>query len=191
MDDQTGGELRRIMETFESFLFYIGIFSTVLLIGKIVISLFHGHHGHEMQADHDQGGHFYLNLLTIQNFLSFFTMFSWVGLGCLKSDLGLIPTLLLASLSGIALILAMGVVMVGASKLTQDGTLKIVDVIGKTATVYLKIPSQRTGIGKINVVCGSLIELEALTDSKVDIMTGSTVKIVSVIGASMVLVEVV
>ncbi len=81
--------------------------------------------------------------------------------------------------------------MVGASKLTQDSTQNIVDVIGKTGTVYLRIPSHRTGIGKVNVVCGPLLELEALTDSETDILTGSTIRIVSIVGASMVLVEVV
>ncbi len=179
------------MTSIESFLFYLGIFSTTMLVGKVLVSLFSGHHDHGMNADHDHGGHFYGNLLTIQNFITFFTMFSWVGLGCLKIGFGLLPSLLLASASGITLMLSMVVLMVGASKLTQDSTQNIVDVIGKTGTVYLRIPSHRTGIGKVNVVCGPLLELEALTDSETDILTGSTIRIVSIVGASMVLVEVV
>lgn len=176
----------------ESFLLYVAILSTVLLLFKVGASFLGGHFHHVGDHDTDHGdGHFHLNVLTFQNFVSFFTMFSWVGLACLKSNFSTLSTITLASASGIAMVLIMALMMFFASKLTQDGTQRIEDVIGKTGTVYLKVPNQRSGIGKINVVCGSLLELEALTDNKIDIITGSTVKVVSVISSSMVLVEVV
>jgi len=99
-----------------------------------------------------------------------------------------------ASGSGInwwgSLLIGLGVGAVGVAiiallyklmhKLEEDGTLELAGGVGKTAEVYLTIPSVTEGQGKISFKLQErLIEANAITKSDSSIKTGETVKIVS------------
>ena len=61
---------------------------------------------------------------------------------------------------------------------------------GKTGEVYLTIPSNRAGVGKITaVVQSALRELDAVTDADEPIKTGTQIKIVSVLNQNTVVVK--
>jgi hypothetical protein len=74
--------------------------------------------------------------------------------------------------------------------MVQSGTLKINNAVGQVGEVYLPIGAKRSKMGKVHIkVQGSLRELEALTDSDIDLPTGSIIKVVEVISAELLLVE--
>jgi len=64
--------------------------------------------------------------------------------------------------------------------LAEDNTFKIESNLNKTAEVYLSIPENKTGKGKILIsINGSFRELDAMTE-KNRIPTGSVVKVLKV-----------
>ncbi len=65
--------------------------------------------------------------------------------------------------------------------LEEDNTFTLSHLTGKTGTVYLSIPSNVSGSGKIQIsVKGTVHELDAITDGE-KIETGSKIKVVEVV----------
>lgn len=74
-------------------------------------------------------------------------------------------------------------------KLSENNSFKINDTIGLIGEVYLPVPANNSGTGKVLVsVKGSLRELDALSE-KEEIASQTKVKIVSVVSNSLVKVE--
>ncbi len=64
-------------------------------------------------------------------------------------------------------------------RLESSGNLDYSTAVGKTATVYIRIPKNNEGKGKITLVHqGKLIEVDAITKDAKDILTKNEVKIV-------------
>ena len=74
-------------------------------------------------------------------------------------------------------------------RLEHDGAFKIKDCVGQVADVYLRVPAQRAGEGKIQYSFqGSVQELPAITDGE-QIPSGSKVRVIEILGDHTVLVE--
>lgn len=136
----------------------------------------------------DLGGS--MQLFTIRNFVNFLLGLGWGGV-CLSS---VIPNTFWLTVAAIAV----GVIFVYAFlfiyrqmlHLEKNGAYDINDCIGKVVDVYLTIPANRTGRGKIQVsFSGSVQELTALTDSETPLPSGSKVRVTSVMDSSTVIVE--
>ncbi len=126
---------------------------------------------------------------TIKNFITFFTVFGWVGLGCLKSGLPIGQVVIWSTVSGVAIVLIMFYLFSRMAKLRSSGTLRIQNALHKQAETYLRIPAVRSGYGKVHIrVQGSLRELRALTDDEDDIPTGRPVTVVGIVNESILLV---
>lgn len=68
-------------------------------------------------------------------------------------------------------------------KLQEDGTLDYASAVGKEATVYVGIPANRGGRGKITLVLqGRYTELDAVTDEEERIPVDTAVEIVGKAG---------
>ena len=66
-------------------------------------------------------------------------------------------------------------------KLERNGAFSINEAIGKTSSVYLRIPAERKGHGKVQIsIRGSVHEFPAVTDGE-ELRTGTMVKVVSVV----------
>jgi len=74
-------------------------------------------------------------------------------------------------------------------KLSEDGTLKLNNAIGKLGTAYLKIPAQRKGMGKVQIKVQGYRTLDAITDDMEDIPTGAVVDVVDIINDEILLVK--
>lgn len=131
-----------------------------------------------------------MQLFTIRNFVNFLLGLGWGGV-CLAS---VIPNPILLSLASILV----GVIFVNVFifvykqmyRLETNGSYKTSDCVGKIVDVYLTIPAQRQGSGKVQVSFdGSIQELVALTDSLEPIRSGSKVRVLELIDPSTVLVE--
>jgi membrane protein implicated in regulation of membrane protease activity len=65
-------------------------------------------------------------------------------------------------------------------KLAENNSFSIHNTLGKSAEVYLTIPGQKQGKGKIMIsVNGAFHELEAMTEND-SIATGAVVKVVRI-----------
>lgn len=124
-----------------------------------------------------------MSLFSVRSVVNFFVGFGWAGIS-LNKAIGSTAVLIIVSLLiGLLFSYATIVVVKKMLKLEQNGAVKIDDCLGKEADVYLKIPAEGKGRGKVQVsIDGSVHELDAITDGE-EIKTGARIKIVEVTGA--------
>lgn len=127
--------------------------------------------------------------LSVRNMLAFFTIFGWTGIICLGSDLSPIVSTLIATVAGLIMMFIMASIMYFMGKLTEDGTLKIKNAIGKSGNVYLPIPARRSGMGQVQIQVQGLQTLDAITDHDLEIPTGSLVEVVDILNNQVLIVK--
>ena len=130
-----------------------------------------------------------LNLFTIKNFIGFLVGFGWAGVCFYDTIPNTFLLLLVAFIVGCLFVGIFVVIYKQTKKLEHNGAFKIDDVKGSTVSVYLRIPANGAGKGKVQVSQnGSVHELDALTDGE-EIPSGAKVKIVEIIDNETVKVE--
>ena len=136
----------------------------------------------------DTGGA--MQLFTIRNFINFLLGLGWSGV-CLYSVIpNTIVLLLVSILVGVLFVYIFLIIYRQLRKLERNGAYHIDDCVGQTVDVYLTIPSNRSGMGKVQIsFSGSVQELSALTDSDTPLRSGSKVRVTEVIDGTTVLVE--
>ncbi|SEK69899.1 hypothetical protein [Parapedobacter koreensis] len=176
----------------EKFFWAVALLFSFMFVVQTVISFIGGDDdgtfGDSDEYVEGDGGIDY-QFFTIKNFITFFTVFGWVGLACLQGGLSMFQIVLWSTLSGLAIVLIMFFLFSRMARLRSSGTLQIQNALQKQAETYLRIPALRSGYGKVHVrVQGSLRELRALTDDENDIPTGKPVTVVGIVNESVLLV---
>ncbi len=206
------------LSSIEHFFALVAIPATLLLLIQTILLLFGlgggGHdthmdaHGAELDVhtdfdtndlplDHDHDLHGYaeaghdlgLQLFTIKGVVAFCSIFGWSGLACMQGGLGIALSLLISFAAGLLAMLAIAYIMKAALRLQVNGTVSFQNAIGKTATIYLRVPAERADHGKVNlVVQESYIEADAVTDENQDLLPGHEVVVVGLTGPNTLLV---
>ena len=134
----------------------------------------------------DTGGA--IQLFTIRNTVNFLLGVGWGGV-CLS---GVIENRFLLALASILC----GCIMVGAfivmyrqlMKLEGNGSYRIEESVGQVCEVYIRIPAQRSGSGKVQISFqGSVQELPAQTEGDA-IPSGTKVKVTQVVDKNLLIV---
>lgn len=87
----------------------------------------------------------------------------------------------IAALVGLAAMYGMYWLMEGISKLTSSGNERIGAAVGKHARVYVPIPAEGKGLGKIHVTLQNrTVEYQAVSEEAEPLRTGETVQITGV-----------
>ena len=171
------------MTTF--FLTCAALGGTVLLI-QLLLSFFGLGDGHALDH-HDahvgkEGLSQGLNLLSVRALAAGVAFLGIGGLAGLATGFGLFAALPLGLISGLAAAVATAAVMRAMMRLEDDGTVQIHGAIGASGTVYLSIPGDRSGVGKVHVTLQNrLVEYQAVTSQR-PLPTGSRVLIIDVVG---------
>jgi ABC-type Fe3+ transport system permease subunit len=137
--------------------------------------------------EHDTGIDF--QFLTLKNLITFFTIFGWAGIASLDAGLSAFVTVIVSTMAGLIMMTIMASIAYFMGKLTDDGTLKLQNAIGKTASVYLTIPAKRGGLGKVQIKVQGMRTLDALTDEDNALPTGGIVDVVDIINDEILLVK--
>lgn len=141
----------------------------------------------DFDGDMDTDVHGPFQFFSLRNLINFLLGFSWTGVAFYSTWENKFLVVLLATLIGGSFVAFFFWLLQQMKKLAQDNTMKISEAIGKTASVYLTIPSG--GKGKVHVVvAGATRELEAVTHSET-IPTGSAVIVIEVVDGHTLLVE--
>lgn len=127
--------------------------------------------------------------LSVKNLVGFFTIFGWTGIICLGYGLGPGWSTVIAAMAGLLMMLIMASLMYSMGKLTEEGTLNLNNAIGKSGDVYLPVPAQRKGMGKVQIQVQGLQTLDAVTDNNEDIPTGALVDVVDVLNDQILIVK--
>ena len=140
----------------------------------------------DMDVDASDGGGF----LSIRSLTAFFGGFGWAGLAGRQAGWSGGASIGVGILVGIGMFLIVGFLFVQARKLTSSGNLDYKSAVGSTGTVYVSVPPNRSGAGKIELtISGRVTVVSALTNREEAIPSKSRVEVVDLIDSTTVLVE--
>lgn len=120
-------------------------------------------------------------MLTFQTVLAFVTFFGVGGLASLESGREPLLAVPLALATGIAAMFLIGWCFQALGKLQGDGTVRLERAVGARGRVYLRIPGNDSGAGKVTLVLQDrTIEVQARTQGP-ELRTGEEVVVTRVI----------
>lgn len=130
-----------------------------------------------------------LSLFTIRGIVAFFAVGGWTGIAVDNIGAPKPLSVLLSLLAGSAALFGIAYLFKFALKLQNNGTLAIENAVGKTGEVYIPIPANRKGSGKVMVtVQERLCELVAITSEERELKTGEFIRVIESIDDQTVLV---
>lgn len=135
----------------------------------------------------DTGGA--IQLFTIRNTVNFLLGVGWGGV-CLSSVIQNRFLLALAAiLCGCIMVAAFIIMYRQLMKLEGNGSYRIEESVGQVCEVYMRIPGNRSGSGKVQISFhGSVQELPAQTEGEA-INSGTKVRVTKVIDKAVLIVE--
>ncbi len=129
-------------------------------------------------------------LLSVQSVIAFLTIFGWSGITAISNGMAEWAALLLAAVLGFGAMFIVAKVIQWSSKLAQNGTFNMKNILGESGRVYIPIPEKSRGVGKVNVSCGErFMEFDAITEEQEALKTGEAVRVVDIIGGGTLVVE--
>ena len=172
----------------EQFFYGIGLLSLFLTIILAVLTII-GLDGTStlLQAEGKQGNH-RLRILSLHTISAFLLGFGWGGVLCLKVGLHPFVASILSLALGVILMALMYLLMAAMIRLHFRSDLDLSMAIGALAEVYVTVPANRSGRGKIRVG-DELSTVNAETQSITSFKPGDEVRVVERIGKSNFLVK--
>lgn len=135
----------------------------------------------DMDGDGTDTGDMPFEIFTLRNLINFLLGFSWTGISLYNKFENKTILIGIAVLVGIAFVAVFFILIKQILKLSEDNSFKIENTINKTADVYLTIPENKSGKGKVQIsVNGSFHELDAMTLSTEKISSGAVIKVIAV-----------
>jgi membrane protein implicated in regulation of membrane protease activity len=136
----------------------------------------------------DGDSDFSVKLLSLQGLTAFFMMFGLSGLAFVSSGVAEIWSTLGGAGIGLFSVWVLRYIFSIFLRLQSDGTVRLKNAIGQSGKVYLRIPAHGTGQVQVSVQ-GGLKIYDAQTANEEEITTGENVRVVDVIGESILVVE--
>ncbi len=177
-----------ILRTF----WFIALPATLVFVVQSVMT-FMGMDSHDgLNADFDSNFEVAdapFQLFSFRNLISFMLGFSWTGISLYGKIDSIVWLLIISFVVGVAFVLLFFLLIQQIQRLAEDNSFKIIDCIGKTGEVYIPIPENKTGKGKVQIsVNGSFHELDALTESE-KIESGTVVLVTEIVSNNILIVE--
>ncbi len=171
--------------------FIVACIGTLALLIQIIMMIVGagGDGDIDLDTDTDADGEFDshtdtgLSLFTLKGLTAFFAIGGWTGMLMLSYDIHVGISVAVSVVAGLAAYFVVWGLIRLMLKLQEDGTLDYASAVGKEATVYVGIPANRGGRGKITLVLqGRYTELDAVTDEEERIPVDTAVEIVGKAG---------
>lgn len=131
-----------------------------------------------------------MHLFTFQGIVTFLCVFSWASIltymACQLIPVALIVGFVLgaAAMFGVAKIIQL------MGRLAQNGNIVARKFLGETGTVYIPIPANAKGTGKINIALGErYVEFEAVTEGAEELTSGEAVRVTDIRSENILVVE--
>lgn len=177
------------MELFEQIYWMFAIPSTLIFIIILITTFIGGDVDAEGDFDGDTDGEIGFQFFTFKNMVGFFTIFSWVGIGCINNGFSSFSVILISIICGLVMMTAMAVLFYSMTKLVEDGSMKLKNAIGRTGTVYLPIKANNGGFGKVQInIQGATHEIQSMTNDDEDLVVGTIVQVEKIIDNSILVV---
>lgn len=141
----------------------------------------------DVDADFDSDGHhsgsfWFFEMVSLRTLAAAATFFGLVGLTARSYELSASVSLLLACAAGFAAMYSVYWMFKQLFKLQSSGTQRIANAVGLPAQVYLRIPPNNTGTGKVHVnMQQRTVEYLAVTDDADGLASGENAWVVAVV----------
>lgn len=181
------------LDGFSQFFWIIALIGSLVFL-FVVITTFVGIDGGDdigdVDSDIDADTGIGFQFITFKNLVGFFTIFGWTGIACLNAGMSKPVSVVVAFGAGLLMMAIMAAMFFGMKKLTHTGTLNYKNAIGAIGEIYLTVGANRTKMGKVSIrVQGTLRELEALSDSLIELKSGTLIQVVDVTSNGILIVE--
>lgn len=182
------------MVTAEKVYWLIALPFTVIFVIQLVLTFLGGDIDHvDLSADHDvsfDGDHgIGFQFISIKNLVGFFSIMGWTGIAMIHGEKSLAATIIISTLAGFIMMVIMASLIYFLGKLSEHNVLNLMNAKGKIGTVYLHIPAERKGMGKVQINVQGFQTLNAMTDDIEEIKTGAVVEVVDAINNEVLLVK--
>ncbi|MBQ3843342.1 MAG: NfeD family protein [Ruminiclostridium sp.] len=131
-----------------------------------------------------------LNFFTVQGIITFLCVFGWAGIVTYTLTKIAIIAVIVGFVLGLAAMYGVAKLMQLSRKLAQNGTLNVRNLLGANGTVYLIVPADGKGKGKVNVTSGErLVEYDAITDGNEELPDGTQIRVIDIRSDNVLVVE--
>ena len=166
-----------------------GAFFIVMMILMFVGDVLGGVVDTAFDTDFTMDSDLSFEIFSLQGLAAAIMMFGFVGMYTIKSTETEVYAVIAGGLAAGISMYAVSKMMQGISRLQVDGTMQIKDAIGERGEVYSRIRPNEAGKVQV-VVDGTLRTLAAKGKNKnVLISTGTFIKVVDVIGSTLIVEE--
>jgi len=185
--------------------YYCAIPSTLILVIQTILSIFGiGNDDFDVDIDMDVDTDFdsdvaiadaiesaaSLKFFSIRGIVAFFTLFGWVGVVLAGQGINSAVVIIIAFISGLIGMFIIALLFYSITRLQCSGNINVKNAIGQVGQVYIPIPANMSGKGKIQVTLqDTLSEIYAMTEGDERLTTGSMVLVVDEIDSNTLLVE--
>lgn len=149
--------------------------------------------GDDLAGSHDGADHDASSLFKKITFRSMIAGVAFFGIGGMVASTAGLESwacITIALFAGGGALYAVGWLFQSLHRLSEAGNLQIEQSVGLPATVYIPIPGNQSGTGKIQLkLQNRIVELRAVTFEEDRLATGTNVVVVEVINSSTVAVE--
>ncbi len=130
-----------------------------------------------------------LKIVTIRGALAFMSIGGWMTYA-LAGTLDTWLAVVIGLISGVIAAFLLALAMRAIYQLESSGNLDYRTAIGKTAVVYIRVPKNSNGKGKVMLNHqGRLIEVDAITRGDTDITSKQEVKVIGLVNETTLVVE--
>mgnify|MGYP000926006434 CR=1 FL=1 len=163
---------------------WVAIIASAIFVFQTILTFTGSDSGHDgINADFSgdlDGVDAPFQMFTLRNLVNFLLGFGWTGIAFYNSIHTSVLLILLATIVGVAFVALFFIVIKQFLKLSEDNTLDMNKLVGHNGDVYLTIPGNMSGKGKVQISFkGSNHELVAMTAGDT-LPSGTAVKVMSV-----------
>lgn len=172
------------LDSLEQGFWYVALITSAIFVVQTLLTFIGGHSADALNADFDghlDHGDATFQLFSLRNLINFLLGFGWSGIAFYNAISNKAILLVLATVVGIIFIFIFFFLISQILKLTEDNTFKLESLKGKTGEVYINIPADKMGKGKILIaVNGATHELDAMTLSGQMIPSSTMVQVTEI-----------
>lgn len=131
-----------------------------------------------------------LSFITVRGVIAFLTVAGWTGVTCMEFGMSAAISTFAAILFGAGALVSVAYLIRALLSLQTTNQVNYRAALGKTGDVYLPIPPNNSGTGKVSLsLGGKYTQYDAVTNQDTGVKTGELVRVVDIIRGTVMVVE--
>ncbi|MCB9250953.1 MAG: NfeD family protein [Flavobacteriales bacterium] len=171
---------------------YVAIPASLIFAVQTIMTFIGANSNEGLEADFDgnlDSADAPFQLFSLRNLINFLLGFSWTGISFFSTIQNKNLLIAFSLLIGVAFVYLFWMIIKQVQKLAENNSFNFMETISLTAEVYMNIPSNGGGKGKVLVsVKGSVHELDAISTGE-KIEAGTLVKITDIKNKNILVVQ--